>query len=315
MSDSLSLILMPSLACNFRCGHCYTGNPPRQLCGRMTAREMTDYVKAAAAYGANSLCISGGEPFLLLGELEEPIFTAEQLGMDVILRTNGFWAATKDRTRRVLKRLKWLGVTQLGLSYDRYHAPFIHLANIQRVVDACQELDLPLWLDWCGKERSREIYRILGRKTFLKLSNWHSAPIAKLGHATYLPDDAFDLYPVDSFEYECPASIQCSNGDASELYIYPNRFAILQECCWIHPRLLQRIPRDRHWVGKLKELRGRDSAVRLLVNEGVGGLIRLAREKAPLSLKPYYSSPCEICIELLGRLFPKNGITERDFVE
>lgn len=265
---------------------------------------MTDYVKSATAHGVDTLCISGGEPFLLLDELYEPIFTAKQHGMDVTLRTNGFWATTKDRTLRCLKKLKWLGVTQLGLSYDRYHAPFIRLGNIKRVVDACEELDLPLWLDWCGKERSREIYHILGRKTFLKLSNWHSAPIAKLGRATHLPDDAFDLYPVDSFEYECLASIQCGNGNASELYVYPNRFALFHDCCWIHPRLLRKIPRSRDWIGELKELENRDPAVRLLADEGIGGLIRLARVKAPLSLKPYYSNPCEICIDFLGELVP-----------
>lgn len=306
-----SLNLMVTMGCNAQCKHCYLWSSPKEIPLKMTTAEMIGYINDVEKYCTKHLCISGGEPFLMLNELYEPIAMANDKGMQVTIRTNGFWATNQSETRKVLRRLQLFGLTQLGLSYDKFHSPFIVLAKIERIIKACEDLGIPLWVDWCGNESNEELYHLLGRDLLKRIRGWHSVPIEKLGRATTLPDEYFPSYPIETLEYECPPSIECDNLHNGELWIYPNGLVTYGACCWLHPRLLRQKVDCQDWIQELINSVTNDAAIQFLAHKGVGGLIRKAREKHPELLNPSYSGVCEICISLLGELFPEEKIDNK----
>lgn len=98
--------------CNLRCIHCYADSHPQQYPGELTKEQCFAVVDDLAAYGANALLLSGGEP-LLHPHLAEILERATQKGLKVTISTNGTritpeWAA----------RFKEWGVAYVGISLD-----------------------------------------------------------------------------------------------------------------------------------------------------------------------------------------------------
>ncbi|HEV7922642.1 MAG TPA: radical SAM protein [Thermoanaerobaculia bacterium] len=100
----------PTLTCNLRCTHCYSGSGP-ELRGELDLGLLEDALTDAAALGYESVAVSGGEPFAyrsLVPLLEH----ARGLGLRTLVTTNG---TLLDDARA--KRLRPL-VDVLAISVD-----------------------------------------------------------------------------------------------------------------------------------------------------------------------------------------------------
>lgn len=51
-----------------------------------------------------------------------------------------------------------------------------------------------------------------------------------------------------------------------------------------------------------------------LADKGVRGLINKARDEKPELFCDFYSSPCEVCYDLLSEIFPSSGIIPKGSV-
>jgi len=83
------LQIHPSLWCNLKCGHCYSGSNPwsrEQLDPELVRRAVSD----AAELGYKVVSCSGGEPFLY-GGLSGILRHAKSLGMKTAVTTNGYF--------------------------------------------------------------------------------------------------------------------------------------------------------------------------------------------------------------------------------
>lgn len=289
-----SLMLMVTLGCNSECTHCCFACSPQKLSLSMTENEMISYIEQVHEYGIRSVTFTGGEPMLL--NLEAPMLSANDLGMQIDIRTNAFWAKDYDKAFNILQYLQFLGLIRLGLSYDGYHAEAISPNCVMNALRAARELYLPVYLDWMGLHSRKQII------THLHLEPdelRYVGPPLRVGRATNLDDEHFRFIPIDNLRKD----VRCGSGMPNILTVFPGSYASLYPCCWIHPYLIRKTS-DNGWIEQLESEMREDKAARFLCNYGISGLIAKAGDEHPELLKPHYSHQCEACYDLLGSLFP-----------
>lgn len=98
--------------CNLRCLHCYSSSKPDHRSDEMTTAQARRLLSGLAEVNCPVVLFSGGEP-LLREDLFELLAEAQQLGLRVVLSTNGTLidAETADRIAKV-------GVSYVGISID-----------------------------------------------------------------------------------------------------------------------------------------------------------------------------------------------------
>jgi len=257
----------------------------------MSRDEMLSYIKQAHDYGIRSISFTGGEPMLF--DLEAPMLLANDLGMQIDIRTNTFWAKDYDKAYNILQVLQFRGVTRLGLSYDGYHAKTIPISNIINVLKASRESYLPVYLDWIGLETRKQVLECLQiNEDELR----YAGPPLKVGAATKLSDEHFCYAYTEDLCSECRSEML--------LTIFPGGYASLHPCCWVNPALIRKIGTNG-WMKELEHEMKNSPMANFLSGFGVRGLIDKAKKERPELVRPYYSRHCEACYDLLGPLFPE----------
>ncbi|MCE5260105.1 MAG: radical SAM protein, partial [Chloroflexi bacterium] len=119
--------------CTAQCAHCRFGctSLPQPVIEReMARRVMADLVRINRL---ELVVLLGGEPGLFPTRMLEILGDAARLGLRTRLETNAFWALDEASARAFLRPLRKLD-TQIGLSLDAYHAPFVPPARISCAV-------------------------------------------------------------------------------------------------------------------------------------------------------------------------------------
>ena len=303
-----NLDLIVTLGCNASCGHCLFSCSPWKARYRLTKEEMIQACKDAVDAGICSVCFNGGESFLFLEDLLESIMSAVDLGMDVAVRTNVFWATTDELTKKVIFLLKHAGVRSIGLSYDHYHSEFINVRNVKRVLAATERFNLHTWLDWVGLDSMKDVWQALGRYTAY-VRGKPDLPQA-VGRAEEVKFSAPErLYTPDEIEFSLCHSFRCGDyqigNDSPSLTIFPGGYIGLDTCCLSHPRLIFKKPEGKDWIRAAKDKVENDPARDFLYRYGVKGLIGKARRKYPNKLQYLYVDDCDVCFEFLELFFPR----------
>lgn len=119
--------------CNISCRHCYNGSGPHLKEERIPLETMRAIVAQMPSAGIGRLNLTGGEPFLYPDVLVALIAAGRSVGLrGISIYTNGFWASTDERAKRMLRRLSAAGFMQesgdhLKVSAGIYHQEFIKL--------------------------------------------------------------------------------------------------------------------------------------------------------------------------------------------
>lgn len=106
--------------CTFECDHCFVWGSPWQT-GVMSLGQVRDALHQAHDLGSvTSVYFEGGEPFLYYPILLKAVHEATELGFQVGLVSNAFWAITIEDA------LEWLQpfagfIQDLSISSDLYH--------------------------------------------------------------------------------------------------------------------------------------------------------------------------------------------------
>lgn len=106
--------------CTHRCEHCFTWGSPRQQ-GVMALGDIRDFLRQAKETGSiRRIAFEGGEPFLYYPILLAGARTAAELGFEVSIVTNSFWATGKEEAAEWLR--PFVGFLQkLSVSSDLLH--------------------------------------------------------------------------------------------------------------------------------------------------------------------------------------------------
>ncbi len=110
-----------SYKCNAECDHCFVYGSPRAQ-GTFTLSQIRRLLDEAVKIGTIEwIYFEGGEPFLFYPVMLEGIKTARNLGFQVGVVTNSYFATDADDIELWLKPLAELGIGDLSISNDPYH--------------------------------------------------------------------------------------------------------------------------------------------------------------------------------------------------
>jgi len=140
--DLTGVHILTTLRCTFECDHCFVWGGPRQS-ATMPLAKILDVLEQAAELGSvGEVFFEGGEPFLHFAVLRLAVERAADLGFEVGVVSNGFWATAVDYARACLWPLAGT-VRELTLSSDLYHFDRPLAECTTHAAGAARELGIP----------------------------------------------------------------------------------------------------------------------------------------------------------------------------
>lgn len=299
--------------CSARCAHCLMRSGPERH-EKLTASQIKDAIERITEwYDAKVVVFTGGECTRLGDDLFESIAFASAKGLLTRIVTNGEWAETDESTKKMIESLRSVGLNEMNISYDDFHAAWIPLDYVVRVWKASKGQGFSSVVFAVGAgPRSRitpeTMMRALGENVSLAYDELgrpnkpaaasndgtsymiSNSKILRIGRGRALREDYSCFRKTsDVFTQKCPYQ-------NTQPVITP--LMHVAACCGINPsdnKLLDFGDIDHCAVDELQELYHR--AIHIL---GPGYLVDMVRECYPDSQfgRKKYSSICEMCEDL-----------------
>ena len=144
-----ALVIETTTKCNARCAMCYQGVGPkgsdRWGTVSLTTGEVARVLRDAAGIETlrRRFHLSGGEAFLNFDDCVGLFQDARAQGFtELTCTTNAYWSHARGRALSYAMRLRAAGVTNIEVSWDEWHAPFIRPEAIDNCLIACSEVGI-----------------------------------------------------------------------------------------------------------------------------------------------------------------------------
>jgi MoaA/NifB/PqqE/SkfB family radical SAM enzyme len=143
--------LLLTYTCNARCEFCYYNCSPQQgglmpvelaINAWRSLQELAGDTAAPVSAVEPKVHITGGEPFLYWGHLEQVLRDAKKKGLGRVdmIETNGFWATDEKVVAERLGILDGLGMSRLKISCDPFHQKYVDIEPVRRLAQIAKEL-------------------------------------------------------------------------------------------------------------------------------------------------------------------------------
>ena len=133
-----------SYKCTLECDHCFIYSSPSAN-GTFTINDIKKVLNEAIKIDTVEwIYFEGGEPFLFYPLMLEGIGIAAELGFNVGVVTNAYFATSEEDAVLWLRPLYNLGVSDLSISDDLFHNEEIKDSPAKRAYSAAKELGLPV---------------------------------------------------------------------------------------------------------------------------------------------------------------------------
>ena len=137
------LHLLLTYQCTFECDHCFVWGSPWQT-GTMTIETIRNILTQAKEAGSvETIFFEGGEPFLYYQTMLAGINAAIELGFNVGIVTNSYWATSEEDARLWLSPLVGK-VEGLTISSDLYHFSEKVSTQSKYVTCVAEQLNIPV---------------------------------------------------------------------------------------------------------------------------------------------------------------------------
>jgi len=256
--------------------------------------------------------LSGGEPFLALDLLELGLIQATRLGLSPWVTTNAFWAKTPAIAYDTLAHLADLGLNDLGLSYDRFHAAFIPRSCLRNAYEQATKLGYQVRQnivmtneDTKGMTLDSAITQMeaIMMKPFTpgsKRRGWTDiaigGPAARVGRGANLSSQELRL--TDPVALECPGF----KDHHLVLMVFPNH--LVSVCCpFANPRLTYRYPHKENWIADMLQVWNRDRCITDMWGSSL-------TEIMPPPHGVNHEHPCSYCFKRLPALYPDKELID-----
>jgi len=130
-----------STRCNIRCAHCVAADESRKS-EKMELDRAKEIITELAAAGVRGISFTAGEPLIYLDDLCELLALCSTYKIYTRVVTNSFWAGTPDLAESCITRLLANGLSQLRLSYSRWHQESVPKENIVNAARSCEKKGL-----------------------------------------------------------------------------------------------------------------------------------------------------------------------------
>jgi len=135
------LHLLLTYRCTLECDHCFVWGTPRQT-GVLAMDDVARILEQAREAGIKSIYFEGGEPFLYYVELVRGVHEAAEMGFEVGIVSNAYWAVSIADAEEWLQ--PFVGrVTDLSVSSDLYHCDTCLGEESQNAIAAAKWLNIP----------------------------------------------------------------------------------------------------------------------------------------------------------------------------
>lgn len=118
-----------STRCNIRCSHCVAAEDIPDN-AKMELGRAKEIIRDMAAADVTGISFTAGEPFIYFDDLLELVTLSRKLNIYTRIVTNSYWAKTQEETNQRLSTLKECGLSQLRISYSRWHQQHVPRQNV-----------------------------------------------------------------------------------------------------------------------------------------------------------------------------------------
>jgi MoaA/NifB/PqqE/SkfB family radical SAM enzyme len=137
------LHLLLTYQCTFECDHCFVWGSPWQN-GTMTIKSIMDVLQQARDTDTIKwIYFEGGEPFLYYATLVRGVQLASEMGFQVGIVSNSYWATTIEDAVQYLKPFAGK-IQDLSISSDLYHYNEKLSQQAKNACVAAEQLDIPV---------------------------------------------------------------------------------------------------------------------------------------------------------------------------
>ena len=136
-----------STRCNIRCAHCVAAEE-RPASEKMELAQAREIIRKMAAADVTGISFTAGEPFIYFDDLMELVILCREKKMYTRIVTNSSWARTPEETEDLLRRLKDSGLSQLRLSYSRWHQKNVPSRNVLNAARGCLATGLEYFISF-----------------------------------------------------------------------------------------------------------------------------------------------------------------------
>lgn len=150
-----------STRCNVKCEHCVAADAvPDNV--KMELAQAKGIIAEMAAAQIQGISFTAGEPLIYLDEISELVKLCQEYGIYTRIVTNCLWAKTPELADSCVVQLKENGLSQLRMSYSRWHQKNIARRNIVNAARSCQKNGLDYFIsfvtDFSEQDDSLEQY-------------------------------------------------------------------------------------------------------------------------------------------------------------
>lgn len=129
--------------CNLECDHCFVYSSPRAK-GTFTLSQIQNTLAEAVKINTiKRIYFEGGEPFLYYPLLLESVKIAREMGFEVGIVTNAYFASTIEAAEIWLRPLSKLKISDLSISDDLFHYQDERDNPAKHALVAAKRLDIP----------------------------------------------------------------------------------------------------------------------------------------------------------------------------
>ena len=136
-----------SIQCNANCEHCVAAEDSVKN-EKMDITRAKTIISEMVSAQVKGVSFTAGEPLLFLGDIVELVRMCKRNEIYSRVVTNGFWAKTPHRADSVVSELKTAGLSQLRISYSRWHQKHVDRENIVFAARSCQKLALDYFISF-----------------------------------------------------------------------------------------------------------------------------------------------------------------------
>ncbi len=136
-----------STTCNIRCALCVAAEETPTI-QKMELAKAKEIIRDMALAGVTGVSFTAGEPFIFYDDLLELVGLCREKNMYTRIVTNSFWAKTPERTEQLLGKLKECGLSQLRLSYSRWHQQHVPRHNVLHAAQGCMQAGIDYFVSF-----------------------------------------------------------------------------------------------------------------------------------------------------------------------
>ena len=160
-----------STRCNIRCAHCIAADDTG-VTHQMDLSRAVSLIEELAGCNVKGISFTAGEPLIFLKDIVVLLQACRQWNIYTRVVTNGFWATTPEHSDETVTQLKQNGLSQLRISFSRWHEKFVSREKIVNAVASCRTIGLDYFISFITDFSKEDD----GREQFLRENSFRFFP-------------------------------------------------------------------------------------------------------------------------------------------